>query len=83
MVYFFVALIKHEIRIKCEKCTVSVLYFVVCFAKCEKCLAGPKGNRNTMVISSKSELSTRARLKQFKTPGVLPNAPLVESSEEK
>ncbi len=33
MVYFFVALIKHKIRMKCEKCRVSVRYFVVCFAK--------------------------------------------------
>ncbi len=32
-VYFFTALIKHEIRLKCEKCVVSVLYFVVCFAE--------------------------------------------------
>ncbi len=32
-VYFFAALIKHQIRIKYEKCTVSVLYFMVCFAK--------------------------------------------------
>ncbi len=31
--YFFAALIKHEIRINCEKCIVSVSYFVVCFAK--------------------------------------------------
>ncbi len=33
VVYFFVALIKHKIRMKCEKCIVSVSYFVVCFAK--------------------------------------------------
>ncbi len=49
VVYFFVALIKHEIRMKCEKCVVSVLYFIVCFAKIfakyqqnakyEKCIA--------------------------------------------
>ncbi len=32
-VYFFAALIKHEIRLKCEKCKVSVPYFAVCFAK--------------------------------------------------
>ncbi len=30
---FFAALIKHKIHIKCEKCIVSVLYFVACFAK--------------------------------------------------
>ncbi len=30
---FFAALIKHEIRLKCKKCIVSVLHFVVCFAK--------------------------------------------------
>ncbi len=50
MVYFFVALIKQEIRMKCEKCIVSVSYFVACFAKTfakypqnakyEKCIAG-------------------------------------------
>ncbi len=33
VVYFFAALIKHEIRMKYEKCIASVLYFVVCFAK--------------------------------------------------
>ncbi len=33
VVYFFAALIKHEIHMKCEKCFVSVSYFVVCFAK--------------------------------------------------
>ncbi len=48
-VYFFPALIKHEIRMKYEKCIVSVMYFVVCFAKTfakysrnakyEKCIA--------------------------------------------
>ncbi len=32
-VYFFAALIKHEIRMKCEKCLVSVSYFMVCFTK--------------------------------------------------
>ncbi len=43
-VYFFVALIKHEIHMKCETCIKSVLYFKVRFAKaltkCEKCIAG-------------------------------------------
>ncbi len=33
MVYFFVALIKHEICMKYEKCRMSVSYFVACFAK--------------------------------------------------
>ncbi len=33
VVYFFAALIKHEIRLKYEKCIESVSYFVVCFAK--------------------------------------------------
>ncbi len=33
VVYFFAALIKHKICIKCEKCTASVSYFVVCFEK--------------------------------------------------
>ncbi len=33
VVYFFVALIKLKIRVKYEKCIVSVPYFVVCFAK--------------------------------------------------
>ncbi len=33
VVYFFAALIKHEIRVKCEKCIVSVSYFVMCFVK--------------------------------------------------
>ncbi len=33
VVYFFAALIKHEIRMKCEKCIMSVMYSVVCFAK--------------------------------------------------
>ncbi len=33
MVYFFTALIKHEIRMKYEKCIASVSYFVVYFAK--------------------------------------------------
>ncbi len=52
MVYIFPALIKHEIRMKFEKCIVSVSYFVVCFAKTlakyarnakyEKCIAGLK-----------------------------------------
>ncbi len=44
VVYFFAALIKHEIHMKCEKCTVSTSYFMVCFAKtlakCGKCIAG-------------------------------------------
>ncbi len=50
VVYFFTALIKHKIRIKCEKCIVSVSYFVVCFVKTfakypqngkyKKCIAG-------------------------------------------
>ncbi len=43
VVYFFALLIKHEIRMKCVKCIVSVWCFVVCFAKtlakCEKCIA--------------------------------------------
>ncbi len=43
-VNFFAALIKHEICKKCDKCIVSVSYFVVCFAKTfakyEKCIAG-------------------------------------------
>ncbi len=33
VVYFLTALIKQEIHMKCEKCIVSVSYFVVCFAK--------------------------------------------------
>ncbi len=33
VVYFFAALIKHKICMKCEKCIVSVSYFVVCFVK--------------------------------------------------
>ncbi len=33
VVYFFAALIKHEIRMKYGKCIVSILYFVVCFVK--------------------------------------------------
>ncbi len=33
VVYYFMALIKHEICMKYEKCIVSVSYFVVCFAK--------------------------------------------------
>ncbi len=46
VVYFFVALIKHEIRLKCKKGITSVSYFMVCFAKYprnaehEKCTAG-------------------------------------------
>ncbi len=43
VVYFFAVLIKHEIRIKYEKCIESVSYFVMCFrktfAKYEKCIA--------------------------------------------
>ncbi len=49
MVYFFAALIKHEIRVKHEKCIVNISYFVVCFVKTfakyprnvkyEKCMA--------------------------------------------
>ncbi len=49
LVYFFAALIKHEICLQCEKCIVSVSHFVVCFAKTftkylqnvkyEKCIA--------------------------------------------
>ncbi len=33
VVYFFAALIKHEICMKYKKCIVNVSYFVVCFAK--------------------------------------------------
>ncbi len=33
VVYFFAALIKHEIRMESKKCVVSISYFVVCFAK--------------------------------------------------
>ncbi len=33
MVNFFMALIKHEICLKCEKCIASVSHFMVCFAK--------------------------------------------------
>ncbi len=50
VVYYFVALMKHEICLKWEKCITSVLHFVVCFAKTsriyprnakyEKCIAG-------------------------------------------
>ncbi len=50
VVYFFMVLIKYEIRLKCEKCIVSVSHFVTCFtkifakylwnAKYEKCIAG-------------------------------------------
>ncbi len=44
VVYFFAALIKYEICMKCEKYTVSVSYFVVFFAKTlakyEKCIVG-------------------------------------------
>ncbi len=44
VVYFFAALIKHEIRMKWETCIASVSYFVACFAKTfakyEKWLAG-------------------------------------------
>ncbi len=42
VVYFSATLIKHEIRMKYEKCIVSVSYFVACFAKTfakyEKCI---------------------------------------------
>ncbi len=50
LVYFFAALIKHEMRMKYKKCIVDVSYFVVCFAKTfakypwnvkyKKCIAG-------------------------------------------
>ncbi len=33
VVYFFAALIKQDIRLKCEKYTESVLHFVMCFTK--------------------------------------------------
>ncbi len=33
VVYFFMALIEREIHMKCEKCMVTVTYFMVCFAK--------------------------------------------------
>ncbi len=33
VVYFFAALIKHEICMKCGKCIASVSYFIVCFVK--------------------------------------------------
>ncbi len=33
IVYFFAALTKHKIWMKYEKCILSVLYFLVCFAK--------------------------------------------------
>ncbi len=39
VVYFFTALIKHEIRMKSEKCIVNVLYSVKTFAKYKKCIA--------------------------------------------
>ncbi len=49
VVYFFMALIKHEIRMKCEKCIVSVSYFLVCFTKTltkgEKFIASLMGNQ--------------------------------------
>ncbi len=44
VVYFFTALIKHEICMIYKKCIVSVSYFMACFmktfAKYEKCIAG-------------------------------------------
>ncbi len=33
VVCFFAVLVKHEIRMKCGKCIVSVSYFIVCFVK--------------------------------------------------
>ncbi len=33
VVDFFAAVMKHVIRVNCEKCIVSVSYFVVCFGK--------------------------------------------------
>ncbi len=51
MVCFFVALIKHDIRMKCKKCIMGVSYFLVCFAKTfaipmkyEKCIASLTNN---------------------------------------
>ncbi len=47
--FFFMALIKYEIHLKCEKCIVSVSHFMVRFpkylrnAKYEKCIAGLRG----------------------------------------
>ncbi len=51
VVYFFAALIKHEIRMKCGKCIMSVSYFIVFRkkhswnAKCEKCIAAITSGR--------------------------------------
>ncbi len=57
-VYFFAALIKHKIRMKCEECTVSVLYFVVCFAKntreMRKVYSRP--NRNATIIGGSEKV---------------------------
>ncbi len=55
VVYFFAALIKHEIRMKCEKCIVSVSYFVVCFVKntleMRKVYSWPKASHPVLVRS--------------------------------
>ncbi len=67
VVYFFAALIKHEIHVKYEKCMASVSYFVVCFAKTvakypqnekyEKYIAGLRGNSSSDVTGLHSLFS--------------------------
>ncbi len=49
VVYFFAVLIKHEIRVICEKCIVSVSYFMVCFAKIF--VKYPRNTKNVYGIS--------------------------------
>ncbi len=60
MVYFFAALIKHKIRMRYEECTVSVSYFLVCFAKTfvkyKKCIA-PNGRISLLFKKMKGNIA--------------------------
>ncbi len=72
VVYFFVALIKHEIRMQCEKCIVSVSYFVVFCekqsrnAKCEKCVAGLTGRTVTQWLCRKQSKLLHSKITPFR-----------------
>ncbi len=61
VVYFFIALIKHEIRLKYEKCIVSVSHFMVCFTKYLQ-------NAESTVLARPSSLQFLAVLTIQETP---------------
>ncbi len=72
---FFAASIKHKIRVKCEKCIVSVSYFLVCFTKTfvkyETCIAGLRGRqeqKNIKVVFRKLGRSF-TKMRKLEKPG--------------